>query len=162
MELSVANIVAAIINFGILYFILKRFLFDKVSLAIENRKNEIKSAFDNIESDKKDLEQSRDAVKLETKGLKEKGEKIYQSYKETAESKKDEILLKAHEEAKNIISQANSQVERERKAAQKDIEKMAVDLSIDLCKKVLQDSLDEETHKKIMKEFINKVDEINV
>ena len=162
MELSVANIVAAIINFVILYFILKKFLFDKVSLAIENRKNEIKSEFDNIEVHKKELNESRDAVKLETRGLKEKGEKIYLSYKQTAESKREEILSKAQEEAKNIISQANLQVDREKKAAQKELEKMAVDLSIDLCTKILQDSLDEETHKKIVSEFINKVDKINV
>lgn len=160
MNIELSNIIAAIINFGILFFILKIFFFDKVNNFVENRQSEIKNAYDGIEEEKQSVADNKANVEREMKEIKDKAIKIYEDYKMNAEKNKEKITTEAKEEAKDILQKAYNDIEMEKVRAKREVERNAVDLSVEICQKVLEDTIDEETHKKMVKHFISKVGNI--
>lgn len=158
--IKLSSIIAAIINFGILFFILKMFFFDKVNNFVENRQSEIKNAYDGIEEERQAVVDEKANVEQEMKEIKDKALKIYEDYKLDAEKNKEKITNEAKEEAKQILDKASNDIELEKARARREIERNAVDLSVEICEKVLEDTLDEESQKKMIKHFISKVGNI--
>ena len=73
---------------------------------------------------------------------------------------KEKITNEAKEEAKQIMEKASNDIEIEKTRAKREIERNAVDLSVEICEKVLEDTLDQEGQKKMIKHFISKVGNI--
>jgi len=157
LEIELKYIIAAIINFGILFFILKKFFFDKVNNFVENRQSEIKNSYDGIEEERQAVADEKMTVEQEMKEIKDKAIRIFEEYKIDAEKNKEKITNEAKEEAKQIIDKASTDIELEKARANREIERNAIELSVEICEKVLEDSLDEESQKKMIKHFISKV-----
>ncbi|MCM1989548.1 F0F1 ATP synthase subunit B [Oceanirhabdus seepicola] len=157
MDIELKYIIAAIINFGILFFILKKFFFDKVNNFVENRQSEIKNSYDGIEEERQAVADEKNSVEQEMKEIKDKAIRIFEEYKMDAEKNKEKITNEAKEEAKQIMDKASTDIQLEKARANREIERNAIDLSVEICEKVLEDSLDEESQKKMIKHFISKV-----
>ena len=56
MDINPTTILITIVNFIILLLFLRRFLFDKINGAVENRANEIKETIDKANADRADAE----------------------------------------------------------------------------------------------------------
>jgi len=158
--IELSYIIAAIINFGILFFILKKFFFDKVNNFVENRQSEIKNAYDGIEEERQAVTDKKVNVEKEMKEIKDKAIRIYEDYKIKGQNNKEKIINEAEDEAKLILQKAYDEIEMQKAIANREVEKNALDLSVEICEKVLEDALDEESHRKIIKHFISKVGNI--
>lgn len=157
MTIEPSKIIFAMINFLILFLILKHFLFQSVTEFMKNRRDKIEN---DIYSAKKDKE---DAFRLKEENQKllinsaQEGKEIVGKYKEKAEKVYDEILNNANTEAKRIIKRAEVDIQREKEKAQQEVKEQVIDLSIVLSEKVLQKAIDEKEHRKIIEDFIAKV-----
>lgn len=157
MEINVSQIIATIINFLILYFILRHFLFKPVNDNIDKRQNEIVSKINKTEEDRKKAQELR--IENENKlGLaKEKGKNIVEDYKVKAEKVSSDILKGAHEEAETIVKRARVEVEREKEKAADEIKVQVVDLAVLVSSRALEESINEEQHRRLINDFIAKV-----
>jgi F-type H+-transporting ATPase subunit b len=157
MEINVSLIVGTIINFIILLAVLKHYFFSKVKDVIEDRQNEIE---DKIIRADEDLEKAR-IFKLENerilKSAREEGKKITEEYKRKADKVHSEILQEANKEANVVMERAKVEVEREKNKAEAELKKQVVDLAVMLSVRALEESIDEEKHRKLINDFIAKV-----
>ncbi|WP_051931920.1 F0F1 ATP synthase subunit B [Clostridium sp. KNHs214] len=157
MTIEPSKIIFAMINFLVLFLILKHFLFQSVTEFMKNRRDKIEN---DIYSAKKDKE---DAFRLKEENQKllinsaQEGKEIVGKYKEKAEKVYDEILNNANTEAKRIIKRAEVDIQREKEKAQQEVKEQVIDLSIVLSEKVLEKAIDEKEHRKIIEDFIAKV-----
>ena len=157
MEINKLTVLATIINFAILYFILRHFLFKPVSTTISSREDEIRNRIAKAEEDEKKAELLRLQNQENLKNSKEEGKTIVEDFKSRAEKVSDDILVKTKEEAEFIIERARVEAEREREKATEDIKTQAIDLAILLSSKVLETAINEQEHRRLIKDFIGKV-----
>ena len=147
MEFNPGIILATIVNFLILFFGLKYFFFEKVKLIVEARENEIVDKLDNADME---LEKARNLAisnERELQRAKEEGKAITESHKKRAEKA----------EANLIIERAKVEIEREKEKAEYSLKKEAIDLALELSKKVIEKNIDEEKNRTLIDEFISEV-----
>lgn len=157
MEIRFSTILMTWINFGIIILILKHFFWDKLKGIIEERQNYVDEQLSKADEDAEKarmylvkneqiLKQAKEEGKKITEKQKQKGDKIYQ-----------EIVDNAKAEASTLIERANLEIAREKEKAEYEIRKQAVDLAVELSIKALEEKIDEETHRKLIGDFIAKV-----
>lgn len=157
MSINLSTLIATIINFVILYLILKKFFFAKIAAIIEEREELINEKLDNAEEEitkarilaienEKILKKAREEGKLITQQEKAKADKIYH-----------EIIEEANEEAKVIILRARKEIAREREKAEAQLKTQVVDLAMELAEKIIEKNIDEEKNREFIEDFIKKV-----
>lgn len=157
MEIKFSTIIITWINFGIIILILKHFFWDKLKGIIEERQNYVDEQLSKADEDSEKarmylvkneqiLKQAKEEGKKITERQKQKGDKIYQ-----------EIIDNAKVEASTLIERANLEIAREKEKAEYEIRKQAVDLAVELSIKALEQKIDEDTHRKLIGDFIAKV-----
>ena len=157
MEINISTLILTLINFVILVLLLKHFFWDKIRSVIEERQVEIDEKILQADEDSEKarmyliknqeiLNQAREEGKKITERQKQKGDKIY-----------EEIIQNAKNESASLIERANLEIEREKEKAEYEIKRQAVELAVELSVKALDETIDEETHRKLISDFIAKV-----
>lgn len=157
IDINISTLIFTLINFAILVLILKHFFWDKIRSVIEDRQNDIDEKLLKADEDSEKarmyllkneeiLKQAREEGKKITEMQKQKGDKIY-----------DEIVQNAKNESASLIERANLEIEREKEKAEYEVKKQAVELAVELSVKALDEQIDEETHRKLISDFIAKV-----
>lgn len=157
IDIDISTLILTLINFAILVAILKHFFWSKLQEVIEGRQNSIDEKLMKADEDSEKarmyllqneriLKQAREEGKKITEQQKKKGDKIY-----------EEIVANAKVEAEALIERANVEIEREKEKAEYEVKKQAVDIAVELSVKALEESIDEEVHRKLISDFIAKV-----
>ncbi len=157
MEINPLTVLATIINFAIFYFVMRRLLYNPVNQIIASRQEEVEATLSKAENDKKQAELLRLENEERLKNAKEEGKAILDDLKAKAERVSDEIVSKAKEEAEFILERARLDAEREREKATEEIKVQAVNLALLLSSKALENAIDENEHRRLIKDFIAKV-----
>lgn len=114
----------SLINFLILFFVLKKFLFAPIYKILEERKSKIKDGLDTIKRATEELE----------KANMQKGEIISKASKESeeimkkAEEMKKEILKKGKGEVEEIIKSSREDIAQEKEDIRKEMHALLIDL----------------------------------
>ncbi|MGG7142212.1 F0F1 ATP synthase subunit B [Clostridium nigeriense] len=157
MDINWSVVIATIINFIILMAILKHFFFAKVEAIINERENSISDKLDETEEE---LEKARMlAIENERiiKNAKKEGKLITEEYKQKAERVYYEIVEDANKEAKVIIERAKVEINREKEKVEYQLKKEAIDLALELSKKVIEKNIDENKNRDLIDDFLTKV-----
>ncbi|MCI9303667.1 F0F1 ATP synthase subunit B [Clostridium sp.] len=157
MEFNLGVILATVVNFLILFFGLKYFFFEKVKLVVEARENEISQKLDSADEE---FEKARTLAinnERELQRAREEGKAITERHKKKAEKVYDEIVGEAKSEANLIVERAKIEIEREKEKAEYALKKEAIDLALDLSRKVIEKNIDEEKNRQLIDEFISEV-----
>ena len=152
MSIDLTTIIATLLNTLILFLILKHFLFD--------RQKEIPASYERAD------EAEKNAQKLEA----DYNEKIGQAKQESAEiireaTKKaqvraDEIIDEARVEAKGIRTNAENEIEREKKIAVNAIKDEISQIAFSAAAAVVEKDLTSEDNERLIEKFIDNVGEV--
>jgi len=148
-DLKIWLIIAQIINFSVLFFIFKYFLWDKIVKAIEERKLKLAKIAKIDSKIKEKLEESKKEAKKILKNAREESEEIIWEAEKIAKNKRASILEKAEQEAKWIIESGVVEVEKEKLSMLADVKSNIVDLVLRFNKKLFWSE-------KISSEFVEK------
>ena len=148
-DLSLSVIVAQLINFWIIFWIFKHFLWDSIISAIEERRKKL----ENLENSDALVKEKISEAEAEAKKLLDEARKTAQEMKQKNEEliKRDaEIRLQeAERKAEWIVESATRDVEKERWAMLEEVKNKVVDLSLRINWKIFWDASKN-------KEFIEK------
>lgn len=157
MDINYLTVVATMINFAILVFIVTKFLFKPVNNAITVRENEISNRIQKSEDDEKKAELLRVQRENELKDAKSEGKGIVEEFKHKAEKVSEDIIGDAKSEADQLMERAKKETEREKQKAEEEIKSQAIELAIMLSSKALETTIDEAQHRRLIEDFIAKV-----
>lgn len=130
-------LLAQLISFGVLFFVLKKFLYSNLRKSLEDRRKKIKSIeTSNIEFDKKLVALDQQKVNLEKKNQEELRKLILEAQKSADEIKK-EILEEADIRGKKMIEEATARIEQEKDKASEELKAEAGKLAGALATKIL-------------------------
>ena len=159
------NIKAVIIQgvgFLILLFVLKKYLFGKISAMIKDRAEGVKKVYAKIENDRAEadrlkLEYQRKLSEAET----EVARRIQEAINEGGRISED-IVKRTRDEVELIKIKAQEGIDLERKKALAEIRNQVVTLSILTSSRIIQQSISSQTAEKLVDDFIEEIGEMRV
>lgn len=158
-ELGIDFKVVAIqlIGFLLLFFLLKKFLFSKVSEILEQRKQDINSTYDKIHQDTLEMEKLKKGYEEHLAKIEdEHREKVAEFVKE-GEQIKNKIVEEARTEATKIKDKALKEIEVEKEKTLAILKEEVVNLTILTTSKVVGEILDESKHHNLIKSTIDSI-----
>jgi F-type H+-transporting ATPase subunit b len=137
LGLNPVLLVAQLISFGVLFFVLKKFLYGNIRKTLEERRESIKKiSTDNTEAEKKLAELEAERTELEKKNQVELRKMILETQKNAEEIKK-EILSDAEARSQKMVQEAGERINQEKVKASADLKSEAARLAKEMAAKIL-------------------------
>jgi len=145
-------LIAQIINFVILLFILRHFAYKPILRVLEDRREKIDKGLKDAEEATKKLLEAEKKEKAVLDEARYQAEQIISKSEETAKKNKEDIMASADEKAKKIMATAEKKIEEEKDKMIMEAKKELAKLVISATEKIIDEKVDVEKDK----ELINK------
>lgn len=150
--------IAQIVNFAILLYILKKFLYKPIAQTLKDRQDKIKQGLADAESAKQALK-TADIQKIEIlKNARKDADKMIEITKHSIQSIKQQAIDESKQQAKEIIETAKKSAEAEHEAASKKVGVMSIDLSKNIVSKILSELFTEEDKNVVLARAVEKIE----
>lgn len=154
------QIAAQIIGFFILFFMLRLLVWKRFLKVLDDRRGRIAAEFKGIEDSKAEVA----SLKSDYERRLENIEQIARARLEEAVSEgkriAEQIRENANAEALQIIQKTDEAIKAELSRAREEFRDEVVDIAISAAGKVIEERLTESEDKKIVQDFINRLDKI--
>jgi F-type H+-transporting ATPase subunit b len=149
-------LVVFVINFIVLFVLLRLFLYKPVMKMLDERTKRTKDAMDLAEATKKEFEQAKGEVQREIEKGRQEAQAIIAQSMQVGERLKEESRQEATKQAQAIVDRTRSELEAERDKIVGDLRREFVDISIAAAEKVIKETLDREKHRKLIEETLKE------
>lgn len=158
MELQVNTIVIQCINFVLFAVIMYFFLFKPLQKVLAERREKISKDFDEAKAAKSDAEKLRKEYEEKLKQTSEESADIIANAVTAAETMKSDIIAEAHSAAERIKAKSEAEIADMKNKAYLEMNHEMGSLAVSLAGKLLESSLDENSHRAIVETFTAKVE----
>lgn len=149
---------AYVINFLVILYILRRYLYKPLFSMLKKREETIKEGLEKAEEGKKELEKALEKERKIIKEAQDTAKKIIQDAKEQAQATAKDIEEKAKKQSDRMFDDAKAQIELEARSAEKELNKYVSRLSVELLKKSLPDAFTEKEQSEIVTRAVKAMD----
>jgi len=146
-------LVAQIVNFLILFYLLKRFAFKPIITILEKRRREIELGLKNAEEGKQALEKALEEEKKILQKAQTEAQKIINDSKNQADRMSEDIKMQTKMQVENMLQDARTQREREEKEMEKRIALSAARLAVDMVQEAIEGVFTENEQKEALQRF---------
>lgn len=131
------NLLYTIINIIVLFILLRLFLFKPVKKVLKEREEMINNNLKEIEDKRQAVKVQEDQAQQKQKRLAQEADAILEDAQQRAELQEAEILKEAKEQASEIIETANKQAEENKKKLLEQTQGEIVDLALQAAVKII-------------------------
>lgn len=149
-------LIAQIINFLVLLFVLYRFAYKPVLAMLEKRTKKIEKGLKDAEEAKKQLEAGRKKQAEILRKTRAEAKSIVEKAYIQAERGKSEIAAEAKAQKEKMIADAKAQIGQEKEKAVREIKSEIGNLIVAATEKIIDEKIDEEKDKEIIEKLISK------
>ncbi len=160
LGINPAWLLAQIINFVLLIFILRAVAYKPIMNMLETRKQKVQESLEYAERVKRDAAEQQKEFDRKLEDARRDAQNAVAAAAQVGEKEREVILSQAREEASKIVAQAKEQIEFERKQLTADVREQVVSLSLLAAQRVVSTSLDERTHRRLVDEFLAQADKL--
>ena len=153
-----------LITFGIAVFVLWRYAFGPLQRIIDQRRASIQSSMDVAEETRAEAARLLEEYKATLAKVRAEAEEILERSRTTGEHAKAEILAEARAQADRVLEQAHEQIERDTRAALRELKGQIADLTALATEKVATRSLTEADQTRLIDEALSelKIEELGL
>jgi F-type H+-transporting ATPase subunit b len=157
VQLDPGLFIWTILTFLILFFVLAKFAWKPLLLALESRENTIKSSLEDAEKAKTELERLNvESEEIMAKARSE-AQTIRVEAKSGAEKIKADVMVQAGEDAKKIRDDAEKQINVEKDKAISEIRQEVVNLTMMVAEKVIKKNLSKEDNQSLIDDSLKQL-----
>jgi F-type H+-transporting ATPase subunit b len=156
LGINLPLLVVFIINFIVLFFLLKIFLYKPVLKMLDERAKRTKEGMELAEATKKEYEQARVEVQKQIDRGRQEAQALIAQALQTGEKLKEESREEAAKQAQVIIDRTRAELGSERDKIIDNLRKEFVDIAISAAEKVIKETLDKEKHRKLIEETLQQ------
>ena len=147
-----------IVTFLVLVALLAKFAWRPLLAALDERQQAIRKSLDDARQAKQDLERVHaESAKILEQARKE-AESIVASTRTDVNQFREEMRLKAREEAAGIVKNAERQIELETARALQQIRHEAVDLSVTIASKLLERNVSKDDNARLIEDTFKQIE----
>lgn len=148
-----------LLNFLLVFFAGKKFLYGPVMKIIHDRQKEIDDMYSDAGNAKAEARQLRDQYQQKLSQAKEDSDRLVKEAVDRAHSREEEIIRRANDDAAAILDKANADIAREKKKAVNDAKDEISDLAMAIAGKVVERELKNSDQSEIIDRFIEELGE---
>ena len=162
LGVNIKAIIIQAVGFLVLLFVLKKYLFGKISAIIKERSEGVKNVYAKIENDKAEAERLRIEYQRKLSDAETEAVKRIQEAVNEGSRVSEEIIKRAKEEIELMKVKAKEGIDLERKKALADIRNQVVTLSLLASSRLIRQSISSQTAEKLVDDFIEEIGELRV
>ncbi|MFQ6015027.1 MAG: F0F1 ATP synthase subunit B [Anaerolineae bacterium] len=154
LGINTGYLISQIINFLLILFILQRFLYKPVLKMLDERRERIRTSMEEAEEARRKAAEAEEEYQKRIEQARKEAEAIVARAEEEAQKARDAILEEARADARRLREQAEAEVEFHRRQVLEGMRDQVADLAILAASKVIGRSLDEDGHRRLVKDFL--------
>lgn len=158
--LSTNEIVAQVISFLVLFFILKAFAWKKILSLLDARSGKIASEFKKIEETKEEISKLKSDYDEKLGKIEELAQVKIQEAVNQSRHIASEIREKAAADSRIILKKAEENIELELSKAKEVLKDKVIELTLSAAERILKEKLTSEKDKKLISDFLDELDEV--
>jgi len=147
--------IAQLINFAILFFVLKKFAFKPLLKVLDERKNKIEKGLKDAEKAGEKLEKISAKEKNVLDKANKKATKILLEAEEKAENNRAEAVKKTEEEIEELMKKAERKIQEKKEQMLQDLKKDVAGLVVQATEKVLDEKIDSSKDRELIEGSIS-------
>lgn len=151
------QLLAQAINFLLLLYILKKYLYKPILKILDNRKKKIEEGLEYTEKTKIEFEKSEKIKQEMIEEAKQEAQKLLTEAKKSVKKQQVLILEDAEAQAKVLLNKAKKDIDVQRIEMEKDIHEQAVKIALRIVEKVIKESVDDTSHHNIINKKIKEI-----
>ena len=148
-----------LLNFLLLFFVAKKFLFVPVKNMIDSRQKEIDEMYAKADAAKEQALRLEEEYTKQLAASQETGEKLVKEAMARGKSREEEILRQANREADAIREKAAQDIAREKKKAINEAKNEISSLAMEIAGKVVGASMDAQKQEQLVSSFLEELGE---
>lgn len=146
-----------IVNFAILLFLLKKFLYKPILKILEERKNKINEGLrraEEIEQKVNEIKKTRERI---LNRANQKAEEVLAKAQNLAEDRKKEILIQAQEKGREMLKREEKTAIRQKEKIMSEAKCEIADLVVLVTEKLVKEKLSEDKKRELAQEALSKL-----
>lgn len=151
------TVIAQVVNFLFLVWILKKFAYKPLLQMMEERKSKIANDLASAEGAKQDADAQRVAAVAELAKARQEAAAIVAAAQSNAKAAADKILADAEAAKEQIIAAGHDEIVIEKKKAMEEIRNQVIELSLIAAGKIVEKKLGTATDKKMATEVVDSI-----
>ncbi len=148
-----------VVNFLVIFLLLKKFLFKPVRKAMMDRQQGIEDTINEADQIKNDALAFKAEYEEKLENIKSEGREILKTTRAKADDNAREIVNDAQDRAASIIKHGEEEIARENIKAMNELKDQVASIAILAAEKVLEKQIDETQHDEMIKKFVEEVGE---
>ena len=153
------TLIAQVLNFFILLFILKKFAYKPLLDLMEARRQRVVSDLENAEKNRVASEELKAEYEKQLAEVKHEAQVIMDKANKLANETREEIIAQARAEQERLIEAARDQIAREQQKAMMELRNEVASLSMLVATQIVGKSIDEQKDKQIIADVLSKLDD---
>lgn len=153
-----STLIAQILNFLILVFILKKLAYKPVVRMLKARQDRIQESLDKADAEAAEADKTLAEYKEQLASTRIKAQEIIDNANKRAQQEREDSIQQTKHEIERMRTAAKAEIARDRERAQEQIKSEIVTLSLLAASKVIGAQIDEKSNEKIVTDFVEKLD----
>ena len=164
LNLSWGLMVWTLITFGISVFVLRRYAFGPLQDLLDQRREAVQGSMDAAEQTRAEAAQLLAEYKETLAKVRAEAEEILERSRTTGEHAKAELMAQARAQSDRVLAQAHDQIERDTRAAVRELKGQIAELTALATEKVAAGSLSDKDQQRLIDEALAelKVDQLGM
>ena len=154
-------LLAQIVNFLIIFFVLSKLLYKPILGMLDKRKKEIAAGLELTEKMRAEEEKMNGRKEKLLEDARKEARVIVEAGKKDADAQANEIIESAHSQAQGIIAKGKDDVVELRAGMEKDVRRAAVDIAEAMTKQLLSQVLSPADQHKLIQKHIKELEKVN-
>ncbi|HEX8732656.1 MAG TPA: F0F1 ATP synthase subunit B [Ktedonobacterales bacterium] len=156
LGINIYGLIAQLVAFLILLAVLQRFAYPVLIKTLEERQKRIEEGVENASKASQDLKNAEKRVEAMLNDARTESQKVIASATHAAERLKADIEQQAQQRGREIEQQAAKRIEQQIAQAKAELRAHVADLSIAAAERVIGQSVDSATNRRLVDEFVSQ------
>jgi F-type H+-transporting ATPase subunit b len=156
LGINIGSLIAQLVAFIILLLVLQRFAYPVLTKTLDERQAKIREGVENAEKASQSLKDAEKRVEALMNDARAESQRVLATATQAAERLKADIEQQAQQRGREIEQQASKRIEQQISQAKAELRAHVADLSIAAAERVIGQSLDSATNRRLVDEFVSQ------
>jgi F-type H+-transporting ATPase subunit b len=154
LDINPGLIVWTIVTFILLVIVLRVYAWKPLLAALQQREDHVRSSLERAEQARAEAERILEDNRKQLANAGAEAGRILAEGRALGEKLKNELLEQANKQSRKMIDQAKQEIDREKDSALEKLRSEVASLAIGAAEKILDETLDETRHRKIVDGYL--------
>jgi F-type H+-transporting ATPase subunit b len=151
------ELIVGAIAFAVLFFFTWKWVLPRVNAMLEERRQQIQGQLERAEESKREADQLLAQYREQLAKAREDANQIIEESRKTADQLRRDLMAKAEQESQQVLVRAQEEIRAERDRVFQELRAQVGQIAVDLAGRVVGESLDPQTHERLIDEYIDQV-----